>query len=312
MDQLDFKILEVLDWHGREQVIDIAEKVKSNKDVVAYRIKKMEEEGIIRRYYPVIDLYRLGYNLSRFYFDLEEMTPEEEKDFVSFLDLSMDSSLIFRMDYPYRYGNFLWTKSMFEVQNAITRIKKKLGKRLIKYNYTLIHTYRQYPKDYLFGKEKHREFISLEPRKEAKYDKNDYRILRKLAQDARFSTVQIAKRLKIPQTTVFSKIKNLEKKRIILGYRADIDYIKLGYMNFFLEIYLDESRNLRDIEKWADKNKNVVWLQKIIGTCDMEIEVEVKNRIELEKLLNELREKFPNIRKIVFWSQEYRKLTFLP
>jgi len=42
------------------------------------------------------------------------------------------------------------------------------------------------------------------------------------------------------------------------------------------------------------------------------IEVEIKNRVELETILNELRAKFKNIRKIVFWSQEYKKLTFLP
>lgn len=29
-------------------------------------------------------------------------------------------------------------------------------------------------------------------------------------------------------------------------------------------------------------------------------------------LLNELGIRFPHIRKIVFWSQEYKKLTFLP
>lgn len=312
MDKLDGKILKVLDWYGREPANKIAKVVKSNKDVVAYRIKKLEENGIIVRYYPVLDMYKLGYNTSRIYFDLEEIGEEQEKKFLEFLDKEMKAGLIFRMDYPYRYGIFLWVRSVYDVQDVLVKIKGWLGKSLIKYNHSLICTFRQYPKDYMFGRQHHEKYRSLEPVEMISYDENDFRILKELSKDARISTVQIAKNLKIPQTTVSAKIKSLEKKKIVQGYRAEIDFIKLGFMNYFLEIYLENNENLSQIESWANAHKNVVWLQKIIGTCDIEIEVEVKGRVELELLLNELRAKFKNIRKIVFWSQEYKKLTFLP
>ncbi len=312
MDKLDWKILQILDWNGREPSNKIAKAVSSNKDVVAYRIKKLEENSIIVRYFPVLDMYKIGFNTSRLYFDLEEMGKEQENTFVKFLDEEINAGLIFKMDYPYRYGIFLWTKSIYDVQDALAKIKRWLGKYLVQYNYSLICTFRQFPKDYMFGKEYHETKRSLEPTDVVDYDKNDINILKELAKDARLSTVQIAKNLNIPQTTVSAKIKNLEKKKIIMGYRAEIDFIKLGFTNYFLEIYLSENNNLREIENWANSHKNVVWLQKIIGTCDIEIEVEVKDRAELEVLLNELKEKFNNLRKVVFWSQEYKKLTFLP
>ena len=312
MDKLDWKILRILDWDGREPANKIAKAVNSNKDVVAYRIKKLEEKGIIVRYYPILNMYKLGYNTSRLYFDLEEMGEEQEKAFLKFLDETINAGLIFRMDYPYRYGIFLWTESIFEVQEALVKIKRWLGKSLIRYNHSLICTFRQYPKDYMFGKGHHETKRSLDPTEKVGYDEPDFRILTELAKSARVSTVQIAKNLKIPQSTVSAKIKNLEKKKIIQGYRAEIDFIKLGFMNYFLEIYLEHNENLSQIESWANAHKNVVWFQKIIGICDIEIEVEVKDRVELESLLNELRARFPNIRKIVFWSQEYKKLTFLP
>lgn len=312
MDKLDFKILQILDWDARTPIKRIAKEVRSNKDVVAYRIKRMEEELIITRYYPVLELHKLGYHLSRFYLDIEELKEEYERIFLDFLDNQINSSLIFRMDYPYKYGFFLWTKSIYEVHDIIFKIKQFLGKKLIKYIYSLILTYRQYPKDYLFEKHQHSVFRNIEPISKINYDENDYRILRELARNARFSTVQIAKNLRIPQTTVSNKIKMLEKKGIILGYRAEISYVKLGYVNYFLEIYLDENDNLNEIETWSNLCPNVMWLQKIVGTCDIEIEVEVKNREELEVFLKKLRKKFPNIRKINFFSQDYKKLTFLP
>ena len=104
----------------------------------------------------------------------------------------------------------------------------------------------------------------------------------------------------------------MEKKGIILGYRGEINFIKLGYINYFLEIYLDTNDNLPQIEAWANQNKNVMWLQRVLGTCDIEIEVEGKNREMLASLMNELRSTFKNLRKIIFYSQEYKKYTFLP
>lgn len=312
MDKLDWKILRVLEWDGRYPINKIARIIHSNKDVVAYRIKKLEESNIIIRYYPVIDMYKLGYHTVRLYFDLEEIGEEQEKAFVTFLDKEIHAGLIFRMDYPYRYGIFLWVKTIYDIEAILEKIKKKLGKALIKYDHSMICTLRQYPKDYLFEKKHHELARSLEPTEKVLFDEIDFNILKELAENARATTVQIAKALKIPQTTVSSKIKSLEKKKIIQGYRAEINFIALGYTNYFLEIYLDNNENLKQIEIWANAHKNTVWLQKIIGMCDIEIEVEVRNRVELEAILNELRAKFKNIRKIVFWSQEYKKLTFLP
>src|SRR3989344_4807420 len=312
MDKLDWKILELLDWNGRMLINKLAQRVGSNKDVVAYRMKKLEAQKTIVRYYPLLDMQKLGYHTSRLMFDLEELDPEKEQDFVQFLNKEINAGLIFRMDYPYRYGILVWTKSIYDVEPIIVKIKRKLGKALIRYAYSLFCTYKLYPKDYLFGKKFHEQSVTLAPRAVVKYDTHDYRILQQLANNARLSTVQIAQNLHIPQTTVSRKIRQLEKSEIILGYRAEINFIQLGFMNYFLEIYLDDNHNLVQIESWANTKKNVMWLQKIIGTCDIEIEVEVKDRVELEGLLNELRAKFKNIRKIVLFSQEYKKFTFLP
>src|SRR3989338_8120585 len=144
MNKLDWKILQVLDWHGREPLNHIAKLVRSNKDVVAYRIKKLEEQSIIVCYFPVLDMSKLGYHTSRLYFDLEEMDEQQERAFISFLDKEIRAGLIFRMDYPYRYGIFLWTKSIYDIGKAIIQIKRKLDKTLLRYHHSLICTLRQY------------------------------------------------------------------------------------------------------------------------------------------------------------------------
>src|SRR3989338_4247092 len=102
MNRLDGKIMEVLDWHARWPFSRIAKAARSSKGVVAYRVKRLEHEGIVVRYFPVLDMQKLGYHTSRLYFDIEELGEGQEQDFIAFLDKEVSAGLIFRMDYPYR------------------------------------------------------------------------------------------------------------------------------------------------------------------------------------------------------------------
>ena len=122
LDKLDLKILKILDWNARMPNSKVAKKVGSSKDVVAYRIKRLEETGIIKSYFPVLDMYKLGFHTSRIYFDLEELSFEKEKEFVSFLDKEIHAGVIFKMDHFYHYGIFVWTKSIYDIEEILNKI----------------------------------------------------------------------------------------------------------------------------------------------------------------------------------------------
>lgn len=56
----------------------------------------------------------------------------------------------------------------------------------------------------------------------------DRRILRALQEDARRSNRQLARELDVAATTVGNHLADLEERGVIRGYRADVDYRKLG------------------------------------------------------------------------------------
>ena len=62
-DGLDLKILRVLGQNGRMPSVEIAKKVRSSPKVVAYRIRRLEKEGIILGYKPMLNLKRIGYEI---------------------------------------------------------------------------------------------------------------------------------------------------------------------------------------------------------------------------------------------------------
>ena len=62
-------------------------------------------------------------------------------------------------------------------------------------------------------------------------NKKDRKILYQLDLDSRQSLNQIGKKVRLSREVVQYRIKQLEKKGIIKGYRTLIDTSKLGYIN---------------------------------------------------------------------------------
>jgi len=71
IDLKDRKILYELDLNCRQSNAQIGKKVGLKRDIVAYRIKKLEESGVIKNFWTAINTFRLGYNVFRIYISLQ-------------------------------------------------------------------------------------------------------------------------------------------------------------------------------------------------------------------------------------------------
>jgi len=67
-DKIDAKILQVLSQDARQSVERVAEQVNKSTTPVRRRIRRLEEEGIIRRYTLDVDMKACGYGLQLFAF----------------------------------------------------------------------------------------------------------------------------------------------------------------------------------------------------------------------------------------------------
>lgn len=68
MDEIDAKILEVLQRQGRTKRNDLAEVVGLSLPSVSERLKKLEEAGIITGYHATVDPKMLGRDITAFIF----------------------------------------------------------------------------------------------------------------------------------------------------------------------------------------------------------------------------------------------------
>ncbi len=64
MDELDLRILSLLQENARLSYREIARELKVAVGTVYNRIKRMEEEGVIKGFAPVLDYEKLGFGLT--------------------------------------------------------------------------------------------------------------------------------------------------------------------------------------------------------------------------------------------------------
>ena len=118
-------------------------------------------------------------------------------------------------------------------------------------------------------------------------DKIDEKILKNLMVDARVSARQLALKLGMSTVTILSRIKKLEKEKIIRGYTALIDHEKLGYdLTAIIEVVAN--KNIVDIEEKVSKIENVCAVYDITGNTDTIIIAKFKERSELSTFVKSL------------------------
>ncbi|MFH1064614.1 MAG: Lrp/AsnC family transcriptional regulator [Candidatus Woesearchaeota archaeon] len=121
-------------------------------------------------------------------------------------------------------------------------------------------------------------------------DKKDLQILDELCENAKLTTGQIAKRLRIPVTTVHNRIKKLEKLGVITGYTVKLDHTKLGkpMMAYILISVMYTLPNGKKIEQdeLARKIKKFPEAEEVIITAGV-TDIMVKVRVGTVEELNE-------------------------
>lgn len=118
-------------------------------------------------------------------------------------------------------------------------------------------------------------------------DKIDEKILKNLIMDSRVSARQLALKMGMSTVTILSRIKKLEKEKIIKGYTALIDHEKLGYdLTAIIEVVA--KKNIVNMEDKLSKIENVCGVYDITGSTDTIIVAKFKERNELSSFVKSL------------------------
>ncbi|MBI5390179.1 Lrp/AsnC family transcriptional regulator [Candidatus Woesearchaeota archaeon] len=85
IDDTDLRILHLLSNNARTEYVQLSEKLKLTPEAISRRIRRLEHEGVIKAFYLVIDLNKLGFDHYNIQLLLNNAASEEQKRLTKYL-----------------------------------------------------------------------------------------------------------------------------------------------------------------------------------------------------------------------------------
>src|SRR3989338_958500 len=123
----DRKILYHLDINSRQSNAEIAKKVGLSKQVVGFRIQRLQREKIISSFHTVIDISKLGFTVHKNFLRLQSIDAQKEQEILDFLTQHPNVVWIASCDGQFDLAFGTWAKDMTFLDRTLREFNKKFG-----------------------------------------------------------------------------------------------------------------------------------------------------------------------------------------
>ncbi|MEK6963773.1 MAG: Lrp/AsnC family transcriptional regulator [Nanoarchaeota archaeon] len=299
MDRIAKKILCALDVNCRVPLSRLAKDLRLSRNVVAYRIQKLEKEGVITKYICSVNLGLLGYKTYKVYFKILNARSGLEGDFVEFLLKDKQVIHALKTEGAFDYSATLAVQSIRELDDFLIRLKSQFKELVVDYWVSILVYSKVFKLNkWLLGEKKEwpkMERYSGEGKTEA-IDEEDKKILRELSQGANTPMVELARKTKLSLDVVKYRLKKLSKS-MVNAYRVMLNLNKLGVYHYVVMLRVRQASH-QDEERlvsWCALKSNVMYCSKRIGYFDFEINAAITDINDLNEFMTELKQEFSTI-----------------
>lgn len=294
IDRLDRKIIAELDMNARLPITQLAKAVRASREVVNYRIKTLTKREIISGTQTFFNPAKVGYGIYRVLVRLDSLDEDTINKFRDFFIRHNFVMWFAKLGGKWDYAIEFFAKSNDEFNTSLKTSFEQFEGLIKKYEVMTILEIDSYARKYIFDNKKYQIFKIGGQIEDIKLDEIDKKIIKELISDSRLSNYEIGEKLKLARNTIKYRIKKLEGKGIILGYKLFYHPQKIGYQSYKLLISMDNLSQKQEKEffSFAQQNKNIVFAHKNLGKWNYEFEIEIEDMIKLQEVIIELRIRF--------------------
>jgi Lrp/AsnC family leucine-responsive transcriptional regulator len=312
LDVKDRKILYQLDLDSRQSFRSLGKKVGLSKDVVTSRVKKLQEKEVIKGFHAVVDYSRVGFNLYRFYFSFQNVTPELKQEIISYFCKNKYSDDVASLEGVYDLLVVIFVKNNPEAYEFWQQALKRYGKYFSQRVFTAFCHGEYYANRFLVDQKEFtpkRIYQWLDTGKRLEIDEVDYQIIKDISKNSRVSTVKLAQSMDLTAVAVNNRLKKLLDEGIIIAYRLGIDFKKIGYFWYKVNIELNQFESIDGIVNYLKANPHFSYICRSIGYVDLEVGLILRNTHELRQIMEDVSSRFPDAIKdySYFYIVKYHK-----
>jgi DNA-binding Lrp family transcriptional regulator len=302
----DKKILHQLLTNSRQSLTSIGKKVGISKELALYRIKRLQDKKIIINNTIYVDTSKLGYTILNFYYNYSNINPSVKKEIVDYFVKSEFTNYVGSTEGIYDLQVDFFVGDPIEFESFYDKTQVKYRKFFSNHNGSGPIRAEIYPYPFLVNDKTN----VLKPIQLSwgapliKIDTLDFNILKELSSNSRTSTKDIANNLNSTITIINNRINKLIKNKVIISFTANIDWSKLGYRLFSIELIFSDYSKKNKIIQYLRKNPHLIYIIKPLAfNSDLECIFCLQHNEQLRKIIEKMTHTFPtDIRSCNFFS----------
>jgi Lrp/AsnC family leucine-responsive transcriptional regulator len=312
------KILEELDIDARQSASSIGNKLRMSKQVVNYHIDNMIKKGFIKEFITYIDTQKLGYT---FYNVLikTKYTPNNEKErIVNKLKAIPNVVWLSSFSGEWQMIVSILAKDVGEFSMYLDEVLTALKGKLLDYNFFIVISASQlgYKKIHSSTKRNYNYHAKVGHKDLATLSENDLKVLKLMANNAKISTVDLARKTQLTLEQVRYSLKKLEKEKVVQGYKPLVNVAKLGYLwhVMFLRLKTSTEEQKEEMVTFLKGLPEIFYVVRGVGNCNLMVEFQTKTLDEFEKVKDLVTTRFSQLiadEKTVQLTEEH-KCTYFP
>ena len=316
MDATDVKILEKLDENIRAGSKEIGETLGLRRQVVDYRIKRLETSGAIIAYRMLANLTKLGLQYRRVHLKLYSASLNEEEVIFKFLEKHPGVHWLVECDGKYDMMIGITSIDTIEFNNVLSAFLVTFNKYISYYD--IVHILNLTVPSRDFSGMRHVRSIKgaiVGNFNAESLSTIDKKIINELAENGRQTALEVAKKIKQRPENVNYHIKQIIKKGLLFSN------IQFGYDVFGFELYktLIYVRNpsrerIESFKKFARGYPRIWDIVETVGKWQLELDIESRGHDDYYKIMDAVQDNFSDIVSYydTLYIRKERKFLFSP
>jgi Lrp/AsnC family leucine-responsive transcriptional regulator len=299
LDLKDRRLLIALDTDSTQPLGPIAKKLGLSKEATAYRIKRLENEGIIAKYITLSHFAKTGMTHYKLYAQYNSIGKQKRDSIIKYLSGINGIGWLASTEGTFDLMLSIRFRTIFEFEDFKDMFCAKFGDQLREIQFAVLTEAETKPRYYLLPEAGRlpKIFLHCDKSDPVPIDEEDWKVLRAVNTNARAPAHDIARTTGLTERVIRYRRKELEKNGIIVGSKIAIDYRKLDFLFFkcLVSFSRPDEKSYREMRTYLRLHPNVIYWIKTVGSWDAEIEIEVPNIEAFYKFIEDFKDRFSNI-----------------
>lgn len=315
LDLIDKKILVQLDKNSRQSNNKIAKKLKISRERVDYRIKRLLDKKIIKKFPTIINPTKFGYSMHKLYFQFQNLSSKKEKEIVAWLVKNPFVQWVTDCKGKWDMNIIVFANNIEHFSIIMQDFYNDFGTFIYSQHFNITLAVGNMEKGWILKKSTNQIIYTANEREDVGLDETDLEILKIIANNSRMSVIEIAKKVRITPRKVKYRIKSLEKKSVIKGYTVSLDYNVLNKQFYKVIFYIDvmTDKLKKKLISYCQKRFDMPFFVFSVGAWPFEVEYVVDDIQDFYASIEEIKSVFPEIKRHEsIWLSKEHKFDFMP